>query len=92
VGTARLDQDRGAWEVSITVAPEERGKGLASALLAGLEEHARERGVGILTARIRTDNAASVAAFKRAGYYAFVERAVDGEPWLFCERRIVPFR
>jgi hypothetical protein len=41
-----------------------------------------------LTARIRASNAASVAAFKRVGYYNFVERTVDGDRWLFCERRI----
>ncbi|CAN5925699.1 hypothetical protein BH11MYX4_BH11MYX4_36990 [soil metagenome] len=92
VGTARLDRDGATWEVSITVAPEERGKKLASALLADVEKRAREQGVRILTARIRADNAPSVAAFKRAGYYAFLERTVDGDAWLFCERRIVPFR
>lgn len=92
IGTVRLDQSAGAWEVSIALAPEHRGKKLATALLATLEPAALGRGARLLTARIRAENGPSVAAFKRAGYYAFVERKVDGEAWLFCERRIVPFR
>ncbi len=91
VGMVRLDQDGGAWEVNIVVAPEARGKRLSTSILVGLEVVARARGVRTLTARIRPDSVTSLAAFKRAGYYAFVERVVDGEKWLFCERRIVPF-
>ena len=91
VGTTRLDRDGATWEVAITVAPEARGKGLANALLAAVEKVARERGATILVARIRATNAPSLKAFKRAGYYAFVERAVDGDAWLICERRIAPF-
>ena len=92
VGTSRLDESGPTWEVSLTVAPEQRGKKLANAILAAVEVVALERGARILVARIRADNGASVTAFKRAGYYAFVTREVDGDDWLFCERRIVPFR
>ena len=60
-------------------------------MLRTIEERAKEQDVKILTARIRKSNAASVAAFKRAGYYAFVEQLVDGETWVACERRVVPF-
>lgn len=92
VGTVRLDRDAGhVWEVSITVAPAARGKKLATAMLINVEERARADGAKVLTARIRAANGASVATFKRAGYYALVERAVNREPWLVCERRIVPF-
>jgi pseudaminic acid synthase len=92
VGTLRLDRaGQDIWEVSITVAPEARGQKLASAMLVALEEPARELGGKLLVAKIRKENAASVAAFKRAGYYAFVERTFEGHPWLECERRIVPY-
>lgn len=92
-GTVRMDREpHEAWEVSITVAPEVRGRKLAAAMLVALEERAKAEGARLFTARIRRDNAASVAAFKRAGYYAFVEREVAGVRWLWCERRLVPFR
>jgi RimJ/RimL family protein N-acetyltransferase len=88
IGTCRIDRGpANTWEVSITVAPEHRGQHLATALLMALEEVAYARGIRMLTARIRSDNAASIAAFKNAGYYAFVERSVDGARWSFCERR-----
>ncbi len=92
VGTVRLDRDGGeTWEVSITVAPSARGKKLSASMLVALEERAKVDGAKVLTAKIRASNAASVAAFKRAGYYAFVERSENGDTWLVCERRIVPF-
>lgn len=91
VGMVRIDQDAAAWEVNIVIAPEARGKRLSTSMLVALEPVARARGVRTLTARLRPDSVTSIAAFKRAGYYAFVERVVDGEKWLYCERRLVPF-
>ncbi len=95
VGQARIDRSReagdGAWEVSITVAPEARGKKLSTPLLSAIEAPARERGARLLVARIDAKNSKSIATFKRAGYYAFVERTVDGRDFVFCERRITPF-
>jgi pseudaminic acid synthase len=89
VGTLRLDRaGESTWDVSITVAPEARGKKLATSMLLALEQAARGRGARTLTARIRANNPASIAIFERAGYYAFVERTVDGSPWLFCERTL----
>jgi N-acetylneuraminate synthase len=93
VGTVRVDRDKGrTWEVSITVAPEARGRRIGTAMLVALDGCARALGVRTLTARVRPSNVASVAAFKAAGYYAFVERVVDGATYAFCERRIAPFR
>jgi pseudaminic acid synthase len=92
VGVVRLDQSAsGAHEISITVAPEARGLGLASAILVAAEAPARAAGATLLVARIRAGNHASIAAFKKAGYYSFTERAVEGEAYVWCERRILAF-
>jgi RimJ/RimL family protein N-acetyltransferase len=70
VGTVRLDA-RGeyTYEVSITVAPEHRRRGLAIAMLRGVSAHAAERHAArCLLAEIREDNVASRRAFEAAGY------------------------
>jgi N-acetylneuraminate synthase len=92
IGQARLDviQQLGALgsaEVSITVAPDARGKGHAASILIAAEHEARGIGIKRLEARIKPDNEASIRAFKRAGYYGFA-RAGDV---LQCERRIAPY-
>ncbi|WP_410562380.1 GNAT family N-acetyltransferase [Amycolatopsis sp. cmx-4-61] len=70
VGTVRFDRrDGDGWEVSITVAPGHRGRGLAGAVLAEGERTARERlGVRVVLAAVHQDNAASAKLFERAGY------------------------
>ncbi|WP_448641023.1 GNAT family N-acetyltransferase [Geodermatophilus sp. URMC 63] len=71
VGTVRFDRvDAGTWEVSLTLAPESRGRGLSGTVLACGEEHLLAHGGGgaRLAARVRQDNAASLALFRRAGY------------------------
>ncbi|MEQ0561520.1 GNAT family N-acetyltransferase [Amycolatopsis sp. NEAU-NG30] len=70
VGTVRFDREDGdAWEVSITLAPASRGRGLSGAVLAEGERVARERlGVRVVLAAVHQDNAASAALFERAGY------------------------
>jgi len=70
VGTVRWDRDCRGWEVSITVAPERRGGGLAAALLRAGEDTLRERtGSGTpLIAVVHRENAASARLFARAGY------------------------
>jgi RimJ/RimL family protein N-acetyltransferase len=89
VGTVRLDDGgRRQLEVSLTVAPEWRGKGIASQLLHAVEATAGARGAVRLVARIKASNDASVRAFKNAGWYGFTER----EGMLACERRIVGYR
>jgi pseudaminic acid synthase len=93
VGTVRLDREQGdVWQVSITVSPGARGKRLAVPMLLELERRARALRAAVLTAEIRVENRASVTAFKHAGYYAFIERTIEGRPWVACERRIAPFR
>lgn len=70
VGTVRWDREGDGWEVSITVAPDRRGAGLAAPLLAAGERALRERtGPGTpVTAVVHRDNAASGRLFARAGY------------------------
>ena len=71
VGTVRFDSGpAGDREVSITLAPQQRGRGRAATVLACGEEYlaARLPGTCRLTARVKVDNAASGALFRRAGY------------------------
>ena len=90
VGTVRLDLgEHGGAEISLTVAPAHRGRGLAARMLAAAEDPARQSGVLWLHALVKPDNAASLKAFKRAGYYGFAETH-DG--LLRCERRLTAYR
>jgi len=71
VGTVRWDRQRdGEWEVSITLAPSQRGRGLAAMVLrAGEEELIRVCGAGVLAhARVYVSNTASRKLFSRGGY------------------------
>jgi RimJ/RimL family protein N-acetyltransferase len=70
VGTVRLDRHGpGEAELSITIAPAARGRGLARpAIELGLEHARREWGVEHVTAQIRSENAASLRAFAAAGF------------------------
>lgn len=64
VGTARLDVgDRAV--ISVTVAPQHRGKGIAVPLIRATCAAARGRRV---FAEIRADNLRSIRAFERAGF------------------------
>ncbi|HSG64176.1 MAG TPA: GNAT family N-acetyltransferase, partial [Gammaproteobacteria bacterium] len=82
-GVARLDpiSEREA-EVSLTVAPGYRCRGIGKAALLALAERARERGVTELLARIRADNPHSQATFEHAGYECIAEAEVNGVPAL----------
>lgn len=60
VGTVRIDGD----EISYTVAPEHRGKGIATKMLT----LARER-FGAKEAQIKTENLASISAATKAGHH-----------------------
>lgn len=77
VGTVRFDRDDDHWEVSITVAPAARGRGLAVPVLLAAEN---SLGTAQLRACVRRDNAASVALFRRAGYRE--HRTDDRWAWL----------
>jgi RimJ/RimL family protein N-acetyltransferase len=83
VGTVRFDRDGRHWEVSITVAPEARGRKLAVPILLAaervLEPHVTVR------ACVHRDNAASRSLFRRAGYQE--EQAADG-PWTWLVKTV----
>jgi spore coat polysaccharide biosynthesis predicted glycosyltransferase SpsG/ribosomal protein S18 acetylase RimI-like enzyme len=79
VGTVRFDRaEADIWEVSITVAPRDRGTGLAARILTVGEGalRARQPAAAIL-ANVHEDNAPSQKLFRRAGYVAS-GRAADG--------------
>lgn len=86
-GTARLDVAGGEAEVSINLAPECRGRGIGPAALERLADTAfGELGLGRLVARIKVDNAVSLAAFEQAGF----ARVAEGPAVVLardCERR-----
>ncbi len=76
IGTVRFDRDGEAWQVSTTVDPSARGRGLATPMLL-----AGERAVGpaVFRANVHHSNAASLAMLRRAGY----QLTTDGEwQWL----------
>jgi RimJ/RimL family protein N-acetyltransferase len=75
-GQLRLqDRPEGA-EVSVYVAPEFRGRGIAAQALRAAAEHCRTRlSHGRLLARVRHDNPGSFRLFSRAGYAVIAEHA-----------------
>ncbi|MEV8606397.1 GNAT family N-acetyltransferase [Amycolatopsis sp. NPDC051373] len=83
VGTVRFDRERpGEWEVSITLAPASRGRGLSRAVLTLGERVLIEREmVSAILAAVHQDNAASAALFERAGYVESAP-AEEGFRWL----------
>lgn len=75
-GSARLDSAGGEAEVSIYLAPEYRGRGVGPAALERLAETAfGELELERLVARVKADNAASLAAFERAGFTRVADAA-----------------
>jgi len=78
VGTARLDITPDRQELSWTIAPEARGKGLGKALVHAALAQTR----GPVRARIRPENKASQAIARACGFTrVFVQGGV--ETWLF---------
>lgn len=59
---------RRACDISINIAPEERGKGLAVPILKAALHFVREQGMDDCFAEIKRDNIASQKAFARAGF------------------------
>lgn len=60
---------------SIARDPNFRGCRIGDALLDAAEQCALEHGCGVLRLEVRTDNAASIAMFRRRGYQQFGEFA-----------------
>src|SRR5205814_10364055 len=79
VGTVRFDlREPDVWEVSITLAPASRGRGLSGFVLAEGEQALLERvPAQAVLAAVHQDNRASNALFERAGY-ADTAPAVSG--------------
>ncbi|MBR7887596.1 GNAT family N-acetyltransferase [Marinomonas sp. A79] len=65
VGTCRADKVEGAWELSWTVAPEARGKGIAHQMLSELVKQFDQQP---LVAQVKVDNLASMKVAERAGF------------------------
>jgi spore coat polysaccharide biosynthesis predicted glycosyltransferase SpsG/RimJ/RimL family protein N-acetyltransferase len=81
VGTLRWDRrDDGEWEVSVTVAPERRGRSLAAPLLRAGEGWlaAHEPAAHTMLAAVHVDNAASLRLFDTAGYLPDLPPGPDG--------------
>ncbi len=81
-GTVRFQfLDDAIWEVSITIAPNMRGRGLASKILAAAEDHFRAlHPNAVLQAAMLTSNVASYKLFLSAGYEGPAVHA-GGESW-----------
>jgi RimJ/RimL family protein N-acetyltransferase len=85
VGTVRFDRTDtdadadGSWEVSITMAPERRGRGLAAPVLATAEAvlSVQVADATTLLALVHGDNDRSLALFHGAGYTARPELPAD---------------
>lgn len=89
IGQVRLDPEPGGRvEVGISVAPAARGQGIGRRLLrSALDEARRDVRLGAtgFTARIRPENAASIALFTGAGFRRTGESELDGVPCLLYE-------
>jgi len=70
LGQVRLDRDGSSATVSIALDPRARGRGLGEAALRETTRLADQVGLERLAARIKPDNAASLAAFAAAGFFA----------------------
>lgn len=76
VGMVRFDADGAAWEVSINLAPETRGRGFALNVLSEAEGLFFRRHPGSsVFAFVRADNAPSMGLFDRAGYRPCPDRS-----------------
>jgi RimJ/RimL family protein N-acetyltransferase len=79
VGTVRWDRTGPQrWEVSITVAPHERGRGLAANILAMGERALADQSPVTLAAVIHEENEASLRLFSAAGYTPDLPADEDG--------------
>lgn len=68
VGFKGAPDDAGVVEIGYGLAPEARGRGLATEAVVGLLEHARDQGARVVRAEIDADNAPSRAVVERAGF------------------------
>ena len=77
VGTGRLDLlDDDVMELSITVAPGARGRGVAKRIISALKDQATEMGFPTQIAHVRENNVGSMIAFLKAGFIPTSNRIV----------------
>jgi spore coat polysaccharide biosynthesis predicted glycosyltransferase SpsG/RimJ/RimL family protein N-acetyltransferase len=81
IGTVRFDRDGDHWEVSITLAPEARGRKLAVPMLLAAE---RTRTPADIRACVHKDNTASLKLFRRAGY----EQDSSTDQWVWLAKTV----
>ena len=71
VGCAVLNwrrRDRHSWVTSIAVAPSHRHMGIASRLLASVEQVARAQGLSDIRLTVRASNTPAIRLYEKAGY------------------------
>jgi RimJ/RimL family protein N-acetyltransferase len=81
IGTLRWDcVNQGEFEVSLTIAPERRGRSLASSMLRSGEDWLamHEPATHTLLASVHIDNTASLRLFESAGYLPDLPPGDDG--------------
>lgn len=80
-----------AFDISVILAPEARGKGLAHTCIQLASEHALRSGAGLLVAEIKPENVPSRRAFERAGYVLLdeVEKRIPELPDPFRVARLI---
>lgn len=90
VGQIRFDRTSDAWEVDVSVAPTERGHGLGVAIIkAGVRQLMNTvPDARCVRAVVRPSNAASLAAFGRAGFRRRTIAERRGVQIVVLERRI----
>lgn len=84
IGTVRFDprSELRDYEVSITLAPEARGKGLAASILERSQDWLISQvSVSTLYAFVQNHNASSLALFRKSGYRSVPDAASHGQ-WL----------
>jgi RimJ/RimL family protein N-acetyltransferase len=90
IGQVRIEAgDRAVGELSISVAPNARGMGFGRALLfAAVDEAPRTLRVERLSARVRTDNPASLALFTGVGFVEIGPGTCAGVPCVELDLRL----
>jgi RimJ/RimL family protein N-acetyltransferase len=70
LGTVKFDQEGSAWELSWTVSPEARGKGIGKRMV----QQAVRIMSGKLMARVKIENLASISIAESAGFHRAFEK------------------
>lgn len=74
VGLLRFDPfDLNKTEISLLIAPNDRGKGLGEKALKEIDSFLKRAGCQTLIARIKKENSASIKTFTKAGFHLFDE-------------------